>query len=225
VSRTRIVTSVLALVVLLPAVASGHGAGSTDYRTTITSIEPAGLPIDVRVANGDQMRFENVGDKDLIICGYLATCEPFAKLGPSGVFENHNSKAYYANLDTQQFGSIPDDVGVGAPKWVLVRREPAFLTYHDHRSHWMGGSLPPNVDASDPDPQLVNRFEIQFRYGSTDGVVHGRLEYVAGKDWFGRYGEFAITGVAILGMLVVFVLDARRRRRERSHAVDEAAAS
>lgn len=212
----------VALAIALPAAAWSHGSGSSDFETTITSVEPAGLPIDVRVADGDQMRFENVGDEDLIICGYTSECEPFAKIGPDGVFENHNSKAYYANLDTKEYGEIPEGVGEGEPDWQLVRREPAFFAYHDHRSHWMGTELPPNVDSSNPDPQVVNEFGIDFRYGDTDGTVNGTLTYVGGQDWFGRYGEYAITGVAIGAMLIIFLLDARRRRRDRRTAKDEA---
>ena len=97
--------------------------------TTINKIEPAGLPIEVKVVNGDQLRVENLGDEELTICGYLRECEPYAKLGPDGVFVNHNSQAYYANLDTEQYGDVPDDAGQGAPDWQRVRRQPAFYAY------------------------------------------------------------------------------------------------
>lgn len=204
----------LATVAASPPAAGAHGAGSTDYRTTITGIEPAGLPIDVRVSGDDQIRFQNEGDEDLIVCGYVETCEPFAKLGPGGVYENHNSKAYYANLDSQQYGDVPKDVGTGAPDWKLVRREPAFLAYHDHRAHWMNaGTPPPNVDTGDSAAQKVNDFRIDFQYGGTAGHVTGRLDYVGGRSAVERYGEYVLTGGAVLAMLVVFALDARRRRR------------
>ncbi|MCW2950585.1 MAG: hypothetical protein JWN41_1598, partial [Thermoleophilia bacterium] len=93
--------------------ASAHGVASKQYETVIRGIEPAGLPIEVEIVNGDQLRIENLGDRELVVCGYLAKCEPYARLGPSGVFVNHNSQAFFANVDTTNFGDVPDDAGQG----------------------------------------------------------------------------------------------------------------
>ena len=223
--RTALLLGLLALLAL-PAVAAAHGASGTDYKTTITSIEPDGIPIDVRAVNGDQLRIENQGDEELIVCGYLPECEPYLRIGPDGVFENRNSKAYFANLDSVSYGEVPKDAGEGPPEWKRVRRAPPFFAYHDHRTHWMGGKqLPPGVDASNPDPQKVNDFQIDMRYGDTPVVVKGRLEYVGGRTWLQKYGEYLLVIGGILAMLVVFVVDARRRRRARAAGVAGAAAA
>ncbi|MCW2925313.1 MAG: hypothetical protein JWM98_2717, partial [Thermoleophilia bacterium] len=172
-------------------------------------------PVDVRMVDGDQIRFENTGDEELTLCGYAADrCEAWAKLGPDGVFEDRNSATYFTNSEGTKEGRVPEGAGTGAPKFHRVRREPAFFTYHDHRVHWMGGStLPPNVDPSDSSPQKVYDGKVEFRYGDTPGVVTTRLEYVGGQSWVGRYGEYVLVGAAVLAMLVVFFVDARRRRR------------
>lgn len=212
---TTVIVAV-ALLVLAPAGASGHGVASADYETKIRSIEPKGLPIEVKIVNGDQLRVENVGDEEVTICGYLSECEPYARLGADGVFVNENSKAYYANLDTVQYGEVPDDAGEGAPDWQRVRREPAFFTYHDHRIHWMGGkNLPPGIDPSDSSRQKVQDGKIQLRYGKTPVEITTTTYYVGGASWIERYGEYVLTGVAIVLMLLVFVRDARRRRAAR----------
>jgi len=202
---------------LAPGVAGGHGAEDPGYRTVIEKIEPDGLPIDVSVAKGDQLRIENLGDEELVVCGYTGgACEPYVRIGPDGVYENRNSSTYYANLEQNKFGDIPANVGEGGPTWKLVRREPAFYSYHDHRSHWMGGAkLPPGIDDGDPKVQKVNDFNIDIQYDGRDGNISGRLEYVGGQTFFMRYGEYGITLAAILAMLVVFAMDARRRKQQR----------
>lgn len=215
---------VMGAALVAPTAASAHGASSEQYEATIDTIKPDDLPIEVRVVDRDQLRVENVGDEELVLCGYKGDvpggCERYVRLGPDGVFVDENSSSYFANLDEETYGDVPENVGEGGPKWSRVRREPAFYTYHDHRIHWMGDeeSLPPGVDDSDPSRQLVNDFTIDLRYGDTPIQVTGRLEYVGGQTWLGRYGEYLLTGGAVLAMLLVFGIDARRRRRARAGA-------
>jgi hypothetical protein len=195
--------------------AQAHGGSTRNFRTEILSVTPSDLPVDVRVTSGDELRFENVGDGVLELCGYESTgCKPWARISPDGVFVDHNSEAYYINSDGSQQGAIPSDVGKGAPKFERVRKAPAFYTYHDHRVHWMGGaSLPGSVDTSDPAKQKVFDGEVHFRYDGKPGVVKARLYYVGGQSWIGRYGEYLLVGGAVVFMLGFFVVDARRRRR------------
>jgi hypothetical protein len=209
---------------LVPAAASGHGVEDDKYRTTILSIEPEGLPVDVRMSKGDEIRFENKGDEDLMLCGYdSAECEEWVKIGPDGVFVDKNSKAYFSNAEEDQLGDVPADAGEGAPQFERVREAPAFYAYHDHRVHWMGRALPPGVDDSDPDAQKVMDGEVAFRYGDTPGIVKVRVDYVGGQTWVQRYGEQLIVAGGILVMVVVFALDAIRRRRRAAATVDPVA--
>lgn len=216
------------IVVSLVAVsgAAAHGVASNDYRATILSIEPDGLPVDVRIVNRDQVRFENGGDKLLVVCGYENgesgdECEEWVRIGEDGVFVDKNANSYYANLDSEQPGPVPEGAGEKAD-WQRVRTRPPFYAYHDHRVHWMGIAPPPGVDQGDSSPQKVFDSEVRFRYGDTDGVINVRLEYVGGSSWLSRHGEQLIVGSGIVVMLVVFGLDARRRRRRtRSAAADE----
>lgn len=216
---TRILLSCIVSCLLVPAAAFGHGAEDANYRTTIVSLEPEGLPIEVRMTKGDEIRFENKGTQDLVLCGYdTDECEEWVKIGPDGVFVDRNSKAYYSNAEEDQLGAVPEGAGEGEPKFERVREAPAFYTYHDHRVHWMGRALPPGVDDGDPSVQKVMDGEVEFRYGDTPGVVKVRVDYVGGKDFLGRHGEQLIVGVGILAMVVVFVLDAIRRRRRAATA-------
>lgn len=209
------ILSLLALVVAgaLPAGAYGHGEAAERYRTRVVEISPEGLPIDVRV-KGDVIRFENRGDEPLVICGYDPDrCEEWIRIGPDSVFVDENSESYFQNQDGRERGRVPDDAGT-RPDFKLVRTEPAAYGYHDHRVHWMGGDhvLPPNVDERDPEPQKVFDGRVDFRYGDTVGFVRTRLEYVGGRSWLQRYGEYALIGTGVAFMLAFFTVDARRRR-------------
>ncbi|MCW2921702.1 MAG: hypothetical protein JWL76_1576 [Thermoleophilia bacterium] len=217
---TRILLLCTACCLLVPATAFGHGAEDKKYRTEIVSIEPSGLPVDVRMSKGDEIRFENQGDEDLMLCGYDAdTCEEWVRIGPDGVFVDTNSKAYYSNSEEDQPGAVPEDAGEGPPGFERVREAPAFYAYHDHRVHWMGRALPPGVDDSDPSTQKVMDGEVRFRYGDTPGTVKVRVDYVGGQTWLQRYGEQLIVAGGILVMIVVFAIDAVRRRRRAASPV------
>lgn len=193
--------------------ALAHGSASEQYRIVVESVQPAGLPVGVRVAD-DKLRFENAGSSPLVLCGYetAAKCDPYVRIDSRGVFENRQSPAYFANLDEDEPGEVPTKLDP-EPAWKRIRSEPPFYAYHDHRAHWMGGDrLPPNVDETDPEPQLVNDFDVEFTYNGVPGVVTGRLEYVGGRTWLQRYGEGAFTLTAIVAMLAAFFVDAHRRR-------------
>ncbi|MEO6866442.1 MAG: hypothetical protein ABI200_00295 [Gaiellales bacterium] len=209
----------------MPAAALGHVQDTTEYRSYVTSVEPDGLPIEVTIVDGDQVRFENFGNETIEICGYeIEDCEPWVRIGADGVFEDRNSKPFYVNQEADTFGAVPEGAADGTNDWVRVRRKPLFYKYHDHRVHWMAkDTLPPNVDPTSSATQHVFDGEIKFRYGTTEGVVKARLDYIGGRSWWQRYGEYSIMMIAVLAMITVFWADARRRRLRREAAVEAAA--
>lgn len=213
---TAILIAGIACLLFAAPSAFGHGSAGDEYRTRILSIEPAGLPVDVRIVDGDQVRFENAGDEELVICGYERDeCEEWVRIDEDGVFVDRNARSYFANLDDTEYGDVPDDAGQ-EPEWKRVRKGPPFYAYHDHRVHWMGLGVPPNVDESSSEPQTVFDSDLAFRYGDTDGVVKTRLEYIGGASWLQRNGEQLVVVGGIVAMLVVFIVDARRRRSVRA---------
>lgn len=228
--------TVVGVCAVWPGVALGHGGSSGgDFRSEVTSIEPASLPLEVEMKGGDdQLRIENVGDRELVVFGYNQVGadnpdgweDPYLRIGPDGVFVNTNSTAYYQNQG--RYGAeVPEGKGErdALPKWKLVREAPPSYSFHDHRMHWMARSVPPNVDADSPREQKVTDWEVPFRYGGELGVARGTLTYVGGKEQASSTIEFVLLAAAVGAMLVVFAVDWRRRRRVAAAHLNAAAHS
>ena len=200
-----------AALLALATSASAHGGGSGDYRSVVTSIEPSDLPISAVVRDrDDRLRIGNDGDEDLVVQGYVD--EPYAKIGPGGVFVNENSAAFYAN-EERYGGTVPDDLP-SDPDWVR-RDEDGDHTfeYHDHRIHWMLKTLPPTVDRDDPEPQQVYEWEVPATYGDTEVVIRGRLDYVGGEAPGSSAWKIAAVGGGIFVVVLAIGWVATRRRR------------
>lgn len=208
---------VLASFAALPSAHAHPGGSQQEYESTVLSVEPEGVPVRARVLGGDdELLVENRGDRELLLYGYEASRDPYVRIGPRGVFVNRNSTAFYLNKG--RYGSNPPEgTGLsGRPKWTLVRRRPASYAFHDHRVHWMDPRRePPSVDTGDPSRQKVYDWEVPFRYGDTEGLVKGRLDYVGGRAWWQALlaPEWVLTATAVAAMLVVFGVELRRRRR------------
>jgi hypothetical protein len=210
-------TAASAVVSLLPTSAGAHGGSSKFYRSEVTGIEPASLPIAANVLYGDdQIRIENTGDGVLIVEGYED--DQYVRIAPGdGVEVNHNATAFY--LNQERYGTdVPDGAGGDAkPDFRRIRETPLEYEFHDHRIHWMLKSLPPNVDADDPSEQKVNDWEIPVTYDGKPGTIQGKLTYIGGGKDDGNLVLWAtIAGIALV--VVAFAVDARRRRRQRGAA-------
>lgn len=201
---------VVCIGLVVGADALGHGAASTEFRSTVEAIEPDGLPITAEVKSGDdRLRVTNTGDEDLVVFGYEDD-DPYLRIGPDGVFVNRNSGAYYTNQERYGSTKVPDGIGEGPPKW---HREPGDLPayeFHDHRIHWMLRSLPPGVDDGDDAPQRVFGWTIPIRYGDRDGEIRGTLEYVGGGSSIGQLLGGIGVALAVVAISLVVIVRVRR---------------
>src|SRR5215475_2858828 len=155
--RVRLVAAVLAClaVVLVPATpAAAHsvgGVGATNFRTTLSALTPSvpGVSLTV-IENGSKLELSNSTGTEVVVAGYSG--EPYARVGPAGVFLNDNSPATYLNADRYSTVPVPPGVDPKAqPRWRQVSADGLFR-WHDHRVHWMLTTLPPQV-AADPGTQ------------------------------------------------------------------------
>ena len=140
----------------LPAVAHADPAGPTDYRTTITSIEPETAAIELDVVGGDAfLRVDVAPGHEVVVLGYAG--EPYLRIRSDGTVEqNRRSYATYYNEERDGRTDIPDIVDNDAdPEWERVGGGGSWA-WHDHRAHWMGTERPIGLDPGDSlPPQIV----------------------------------------------------------------------
>lgn len=140
----------------LPAVAHADPAGPTDYRTTITSIEPRTDAIELDVVGGDAfLQIEVEPGHEVIVLGYAG--EPYLRIRPDGTVEqNRRSYATYYNDERDGRTDIPDIVDNDAdPEWERVGGGGRWA-WHDHRAHWMGTERPIGLEPGESlPPQIV----------------------------------------------------------------------
>jgi hypothetical protein len=137
---------VTALVVAAPAPARADSARPTNYRSTVTGIEPETSAMVVEIRGGDAfVSIRQLEPVEIIVSGYQD--EPYLRIDPDGVvWVNTNSPAYYLNENRFPDSSLPGNADAGAePEWVQVGSGGQF-GWHDHRTHWMSPEPPPGVD-------------------------------------------------------------------------------
>ncbi|MCP2329258.1 deferrochelatase/peroxidase EfeB [Hamadaea flava] len=157
------------------------GAGATNFRTTLSALAPAvpGVSLSV-VENGSRLEAINTTDQDLIVQGY--TGEPFAKIGPGGVFVNDNSPATYLNTDRYATTVVPAGVdGKGEPRWRKVSGEHVYR-WHDHRIHWMLKTLPAPVAADPGAEHRVSDWKVVLDHGGRTLTATGALDWIPGPS-------------------------------------------
>jgi len=173
----------VALVGLAPP-ASAHsvsGVGATNWQTTLTRVSPAlpGLTLKV-VENGSRLELINHGP-EVVVFGYNG--EPYLRVGPEGVFINTLSPAAYLNC-SRKGCPVPAFANAAAPpRWQKIQAGQEIL-WHDHRTHWMGSQLPPDV-ARDPGVRHVQaHWTVTMAEGSTRITATGYYTWVPGPSAF-----------------------------------------
>lgn len=171
VKRQLLGAALLAAMVLAPAqpvfAHGGNGGASSDYRIEVTGFEGDHTGIEVRpVELGNRMELVRTTAKEVQILGYEG--EPYIRLDATGVFENINSPAHYANLDRfARQPTPPTATAKATPNWVKLS-DATSVRWHDHRTHWMDPT--PRQDVRD-NPGVER---VIFPANRVDLVVDGR---------------------------------------------------
>jgi hypothetical protein len=186
-------------VLAVPGVAHADPAGPTDYRTTITTIEPATDAIDVAVVGGDAFLLITVEPgHEVVVLGYEE--EPYLRILPDGVVEhNRRSAATYVNEERYGRTDVPDVVDNDAePAWERVG-DGGTWAWHDHRAHWMGTERPIGLDPGESLPPqvvpiLVDGAPVEVEVSVTLVEAPSRAPVV--------FGAVIGLGLALLGILL-----------------------
>lgn len=174
---TRRLGTLGALVVILGALMAGPAladpAGPTNYRSFITSIDPAPTGVELEVVGGDAFLSMALAEgHTLLVEGYFG--EPYLRIDPDGtVWLNTLSPARYINQDRYGVTDIPDFTDARAnPTWEQIADGGTFA-WHDHRIHWMSVDLPPQI--SGDRVQTVFPWTITMFIDGVETTVTGEL--------------------------------------------------
>ena len=199
-----VVLTALTLVVVLAAPASAHsvtGVSSTNFRTTLTTVEPRVRGLSMRVIEAGS-RFELTNDTavDAIVLGYEN--EPYLRVGPNGVFENRRSPTTYRNADRQGATEPPSDARADAPPEWKKTSGGRTARWHDHRVHWMGSSETPPAARRDPDRThvIIPEWTVPVRYGDRTVEARGDLVWVPQPSPVPWYALAAVLFIATVAL-------------------------
>ena len=212
-TRTSLFCGALALAIALLAltapVALAH-QGNPHYRSVVKSITPATSSLNVVMTNfDDSLLMTNKSGKDITVLDYQD--KPYAQVLADGTVKvNTNSEAYYLNEDRLGETAVPAGLG-STPKWKELSKSGRFQ-WHDHRSHWMGKSDPPNLKNKD-EKTFIDNWTVPVEVDGTKGTIAGSLTWVPLDEGGLPLGAiFAFAALIIVLCLVVIVV--RRRRGE-----------
>jgi deferrochelatase/peroxidase EfeB len=180
---------VAAGVLLVGAPARAHevgGVGATNFHTTLSALAPAtpGLRLSV-VDNGSRLELVNDTPAEAVVAGYAG--EPYARVGPDGVFLNQHSPATYLNADRFSATQVPATADPArAPEWTKVADGPVWR-WHDHRVHWMLRTLPAAVAADPGSSHRISTWTLTLDHDGRRLTATGTLDWVPGSSpwpWF-----------------------------------------
>jgi hypothetical protein len=193
---------VVACVLGSAAPASADPARPTNYESTVTRIEPATDVVTVEVVGGDSFLHLRVEPgHEVVVYGYENPPEPYLRVSADGTVEQ-NLRSPAVVLNTDRYASVggqPADVDPSAePRWERVATGGAYV-WHDHRSHWMGRALPPQLGGSEHGV-VFDDWRVPMRIDGTETTVHGRLVRDAPPSalpWLGLAAVIAAAGGAL----------------------------
>jgi MYXO-CTERM domain-containing protein len=209
-SRLRAVVAAIALLALAAAPTASAHQGNPHYRSIIDRVTPSVHGLQLQVLNfDDRLELQNGTPWPVVVQGYNG--EPYARLLPDGTVRvNKRSPAYYLNNDRTGTEKVPASADPNAaPQWQVVDRAGRFQ-WHDHRIHWMGTGIPPQVKDQGKRTKVYD-WNVPLQVGQQKGRIAGTLWWQPEPG--GGVPVPALIGfgaLALLGLLAVVVV--RRRR-------------
>ena len=182
--------------------------GNPNFRSEVTAIDPAVPGLSAEILNYDaDIALTNDSDATVLVEGYEG--EPYLRFAPDGTVEaNLNSPAYYLNTDRYGQADVPDDAKPGAePDWKVVAGTGEF-SWHDHRSHYMSTSTPPQVTDESRKTRIFD-YEIPIRVDGRPGAIAGTLYWVGSPGF--PVLPFVLLAIAAIAAVIVVIVVRRRR--------------
>jgi hypothetical protein len=194
--------ALLSIGVMMPAqpvLAHGGGDATSNYRTRITSVQPAQPDLDVRLFDvAGTIELTYTGPGTLVVIGYES--EPYLRIGPNGVERNLHSPATYLNQDRYARVEPPTIADADAvPEWERVSGGHT-VEFHDHRTHWMD-TVPPAAVRDDPDRETViyDHWQIPLTIDGRALTISGDLVWVPPPSRL----PWVVFGVALVAVAAI----------------------
>jgi hypothetical protein len=134
-----------------------------------------------------------------VILGYDG--EPYLRVGPHGVFINALSPAAYLNC-SRSGCPVPAIADAHAPPQWEHFSDGQTIRWHDHRIHWMGRSLPPEVAQAPGARHLQARWVVTMEQGATTVAAVGDYTWIPGTSAF----PWVLLALGLAGVGVVVAL-------------------
>ena len=190
-------------IVLAAPVAAADSGRPTNYRSTVTSIDPHpdGVSVDI-VANDAFVEVTADRGTAVDIPGYEG--EPYLRIRADGtVQENRRSTSYFLNQTMTGANAGPAGVDpTTPPEWTTVGAD-GTVSWHDHRTHWMGGD-PPALGPGG----LVQEWSLPLTVDGSAVTVNGALRFEGNVFPWG----IAVAIAVAIGAWFVSRHDTTRRR-------------
>ena len=173
----------LAGLVLHAAPAAADPPAPSDFRSTVTGIDPEAAGVRAEIVGGDSFLELSVDDgHEVIVEGYGG--EPYLAFRDDGTVErNRRSEATYLNQDRRGAVDLPPEADNEAePEWEEVASGGTYA-WHDHRIHWMGEDKPTGVEPG----TVIQDWTVDIAVDGTATQVQGTLvlaNEVSALPWF-----------------------------------------
>lgn len=161
--------------------ADAHTTGGlqpTNYVTVVRGVTPAIRGVSVRATDlGTFIELTNTTAREVTVLGY--DNEPYLRVGPRGVFENERSPAVPLNRTTKPTGAVPTGYDAHAtPTWRKLSSGTT-IRWHDHRTHWMGGSDPPIVQrARGARHTVIPEWQVPLAINGREASIRGSVLWI-----------------------------------------------
>jgi hypothetical protein len=155
----------------------------SDFRSTVTGIDPQATSVRAEIVGGDSFLELSVDrGHEVIVEGYGD--EPYLRFRDDGTVErNRHSEATYLNKNRRGAVDLPPEADNDAePEWVKVASGGTYA-WHDHRSHWMGEGKPAGIKPG----TVIQEWTVDISVDGTPTQIQGTLvlaEQVSPLPWF-----------------------------------------
>jgi hypothetical protein len=155
------------------------GVDPSNWRSTITGVQPIAANVRVSLGDGAQRLTISVsGPTQVVVLGYNG--EPFLRLSSTGAWVNQHSTTTWSIAG----GRVLPQAGLNdhaTPSWKQVS-DAGTWRWHDARTHWAGYAPPPPVQEHPDRRQQVGTWAVPVLVAGQPGAITGRIDWIPGPN-------------------------------------------